>query len=607
MEKITFNENDPDLDFYSQINWNAGESKFVCFYPNNPVLVHLIDIEDPNLENFLNEIKDGNEIAVDFEWKPDHKGDRHPIALFQFCTSKGILIIQNSKPEKSPILETFLESNILFGKGTHVDKKKLFAMFGKHFNIEDIQNTWLIPYNISTNFEEMIEDLVGNPSAQFKDKKISRSDWSKRPLTSKQILYSAFDAYGIYLCYKVLKAKFKKPGIFDPSKQQKHKIKDTQQKQHKNVNENKGETWSSKVFRNERVFHLRFDPDVPLRGFEIFKEVKRDKPIFEEREIYNPMETLFSFMNATNKIKNNFCNLCNKSFDDIKLHCWVVHSDFIPHLYFPIQSDKFYGRIKEEVFIGNNAIHLEGHEFKCGICERKHNNVHKAYSHIRLDHIDYVKGNEEAQNLKVIDLFYDYFRVQGFLLTEPFPPTCKKCLLTFENEEELKHHVWVHHGLAVGDLWKHKPPYHEDDTFNELTYKLGVDALNKTIYGEVIEGIICCWDCRIGFDDPAELFIHLFHKHTFLACFSIHEIDFNYCFLLAHIPLVMQRVLHKYCYDNALAELCLANIFSQEDDDTIICNECNLTMNDSDEAWDHMIHKHLCLFFNKGRPVPIQE
>ena len=609
MEKIiTFNNGDPELDFYSKLNWNAGELCSVCFYKNKPVSVQLIDVEDQNLENLLNNINDGHEISVDFEWKPDKTGETHPISLFQFCSSKGILIIQNSKQEKSEILESFLNSNKFIGKGTHVDQKKLLEMFGKHFDIEDIQNTWLIPYDISTNFEEMIDTLVGPPCAQFKDKRISRSDWSQRPLSVKQILYSAFDAYGLYLAYKVLKEKYKQPGKLDPSKQHKHKSKDRTPRNQRREGDSKSETWSTKVFRNERAFHLRFDPDVPLRGTEIFKKVERDHPIFKERKDYNPMETLFYYMIATNKIKENFCCLCNQSFDDIKMHCWVSHNSFIPHLYFPIQTNKFYAKIKEEVKIGNESIHLGTDSFECSLCGRKSCNVHLAYSHIRLDHINLVKGDEDAEKLDVMDLFYNYFRVQDFLLTDPFPPTCKKCALTFMDEKELKYHVWVHHGLDVGGLWKHKPPYHEDDEFNTLTYNLGVDALNKTIYGEVIEGIICCWDCKIGFDTPAELFIHLFHKHTFMACFSTHEIDYQYCFLISRIPLIMQNVLQKYCYENAVTELTLASILAQDcNSDEVICNECKLSFHSQKEVWDHLIHNHLCLFFNKGKPVYIQE
>ena len=58
MEKIiTFNNGDPELDFYSKLNWNAGEICSVCFYKNKPVSVQLIDVEDQNLENLLNNSK----------------------------------------------------------------------------------------------------------------------------------------------------------------------------------------------------------------------------------------------------------------------------------------------------------------------------------------------------------------------------------------------------------------------------------------------------------------------------------------------------------------------------------------------------------------------
>jgi ribonuclease D len=71
-------------------------------------------------------------------------------------------------------------------------------MFDQVFVIEDIQENRIIPNGLPVNFVDLVN---GPPAAQFKDKIISSSDWSRPPLLTKQLLYAEFDAYAIFRVY----------------------------------------------------------------------------------------------------------------------------------------------------------------------------------------------------------------------------------------------------------------------------------------------------------------------------------------------------------------------------------------------------------------------
>ena len=95
IDEIKFGEGFPTLDDYENIPWEEGNTKIVNFFENQAVSVKLISSENLDLEENVNFLIDGSEIAVDFEWKPDDPGTNNPIALFQFCSSKGVLLIHN--------------------------------------------------------------------------------------------------------------------------------------------------------------------------------------------------------------------------------------------------------------------------------------------------------------------------------------------------------------------------------------------------------------------------------------------------------------------------------------------------------------------------------
>lgn len=185
--------------------WIEREERIVEFYPGEQVNVNVISINCSKITSKLNSLKDGNPICLDLEWKPEfNENEHHPIELFQFCSSKGILVIlnkENSKKVKK--LDTFLSSNEFFGKGLSVDRKKLNSQFGHDFMLEELEDR-LEKNNLPLHFSSAVAKLIGKLSYELKDKKITLSDWSERPLSIEQILYASYDVYAIYKCREKL-------------------------------------------------------------------------------------------------------------------------------------------------------------------------------------------------------------------------------------------------------------------------------------------------------------------------------------------------------------------------------------------------------------------
>ncbi|OHS99442.1 hypothetical protein TRFO_08369 [Tritrichomonas foetus] len=196
MKEIHFTKDDLPLSEYESLQWNLNETRSVEFFPNKLISVTLISTEIPNFEEHLNRIDDLNPIALDLEWEDE-------LCLFQFCSSNGVLIVRHPNGQGNELLKKFLSTHSFFAKGASNDKKQLMLKFGKDFheNIEDISLTRLKSYGHSENFIQMTIQFAGTPTADFKDIRITTSNWSQKVLTMRQVLYAAFDVVAIYECY----------------------------------------------------------------------------------------------------------------------------------------------------------------------------------------------------------------------------------------------------------------------------------------------------------------------------------------------------------------------------------------------------------------------
>lgn len=192
------------LSYYESIHWDLEETHGVEFFPGVVFQVLLTSTESPNFEQVLNSYDDGGKIALDLEWETE-------LCLFQFCSSKGVLIVRHPPGEGNEALREFLKAHKFYAKGIHNDKLQLKAKFGEDFaeNIEDIAQTRLVPYGHSETFMTMTVQFAGEPTAEFKDSRITTSDWSLPELSARQVLYAAFDVVALYQAYP----NFPPPGI----------------------------------------------------------------------------------------------------------------------------------------------------------------------------------------------------------------------------------------------------------------------------------------------------------------------------------------------------------------------------------------------------------
>lgn len=194
--KIHFGNEYPSFLSYQDLTWNLMEQYNIEFFPNEFYKVTLISTETPDLYDYLNGIVDGNKIAIDLEWENE-------LCLFQFCTSKGVLVVRHPNGPGNRILLEFLQHNKFFGKGMHNDFMHLTEKFNVDFKeeMEDIAMTRLIPYHYSENFMEMTLQFAGEPTDCFKNVVITKSNWEAKELSITQVIYAAFDVVAIFKAY----------------------------------------------------------------------------------------------------------------------------------------------------------------------------------------------------------------------------------------------------------------------------------------------------------------------------------------------------------------------------------------------------------------------
>ncbi|KAH0785486.1 3'-5' exonuclease family protein [Histomonas meleagridis] len=196
--EIHFGEGNPPYLSYLSTKWELLERHLIEFFPNDIYDVTLISTETPNLTEYLNKIIDGNPMAIDLEWETE-------LCLFQFCSSKGVLIIRHPDGPGNEDLCNFIKNNKFYGKGMWNDfihlKQKFNFDFHSLQNIEDIAKTRLVPYHYSENFREMTIQFAGKPTDEFKNPDITKSDWSVPSLSVTQVIYAAFDVVALFKSY----------------------------------------------------------------------------------------------------------------------------------------------------------------------------------------------------------------------------------------------------------------------------------------------------------------------------------------------------------------------------------------------------------------------
>jgi hypothetical protein len=567
------------LDALADVPWPAGQSSTVEFYVGIPVPVTVVDSTDPALPAYLSAFADDRPMGVDLEWKPDHGNAFNPIAVFQFCSTKGVLVVLNDLPGGTPALKAFLTAHHFFGKGMSYDHFKLRTMFECVFQIEDIQESRIIPHDLPVNFVDLVAQVIGLPVAQFKDKLVSSSDWSARPLSTKQILYSAFDAYATFRIYQVLRERFGEPDIIETDivmKRKKDKVPGGVRA--------KGSAVTVKLGKPKFDLTVQF---VDLLEYACLLRIN-EEDVFVERPSYGPQMSLFEYLRAYDEIEkvgDHFtCNLCHTPIDDPIDHAWMVHYDLIPAVYYPDQSPSYLESLLRQIHLANeHAEILADDKLKCRYCGKAQPSFHTFYTHCRLVHFD-ESATGPAPSPWALCL--EYLDRTG----KASHRECRICESAFATDADFEAHCWRSHGHEIAFLLKHRPVNYSDGTFASA-FRHGVVCLNEVTVGQICHGSIACGLCKIGFDDPGELFIHLFHRHTRLCAVSARAIDI-WPLPASALPPDLLDVLRRCCMGGALRALRDAGIFEGGR-----CAECRLELAGDDAAWRHAVALHLAVLF----------
>ena len=175
------------------------------FFPGVFTRVHYVLSSDLQKDH-LDYLEDGSRtVAIDTEWFPFGPMKHNcPPDVIQLATTKGCLIIhvQKSSLKKNwNLLKNFVNNHKFIEKGNS-DEIKMKTLLGKGitYDFENIEMTRLQPYMYSMNFMNMVRRFVGEPSYEFKDKKISKSRWNCLPMKQTQLVYAAFDVASLILC-----------------------------------------------------------------------------------------------------------------------------------------------------------------------------------------------------------------------------------------------------------------------------------------------------------------------------------------------------------------------------------------------------------------------
>lgn len=512
--EIHFGSGFPTLRSYRKLFWEPNVTRLVEFFPNKLVSVTLLYSNDPELFTKLSTLIDGNPISIDLEWAPDYIDNPNIIELFQFASSKGVIVVATINNQGYNNICNFLQTSQFYGKGTSSDIKRLYHATGINFDIEDIEKTRMIANNLTINFEAIVKQFAGDSCAQFKDHKTQRSNWNIRPLSILQVLYGAHDAHAMYIVYNEIIKIYGKEIKPEP-------VKSTPSK-----------TPKIRLFKALPIKYLDHLPDlsglqpvykekteVPLKQALFRLMRKTDKTIslpddcFEKypEEIMNvilkgkskesKISIIKQFQIALDMILYGIvkyngivfaCLSCERHFHEfyvLSQHCWDRHHPEV-----------------EEKFACNFPLMLMNYLLITKKVNCLPNFTHRAelIQNKDLPEDDYDEEEEERERIVVRPLSFN----EGEGLK------CYICDIQFNTFDELKIHCWhEHHDMLFGLFKEITQPKN-----NEQYHELGVLCINKLGMGDVdVNQMITCKICTQKISDPPKFFMHLFYKH--LNCY----------------------------------------------------------------------------------------
>lgn len=578
-EVIRFGPEHPTLRKLGEVFWEPGQTKMVEFWPDMLVPVTVLYSDSPALGESLQALLDGKPISIDLEWTNKSAASGRLIEIFQLASSKGVYVIANVDNKGLDELKAFLTSTPLIGKGNHEDRKRLLHCLSVTVQIEDIEITRLRPNRLSINFEQMVTDHLGNGCAKFKDRKMTLSDWSRRPLTVQQVLYAAYDAYAVHRVYGKL---FEKYGPLKPPEPQ------------------------AKVKKGKEKKQGRDKKNAPTEPIKIGVVSVADALAREETKelvINQPktaQEALFAFVQ-----KN-----CG-TVESVEA-CWREHYQDFPQTKLFDEGDMVNTAVAVD-FVLRGLGHCDfAGSFTCNVCEQKTFHAFREFC----CHVESVHKPSEVPlvPLDVKDLLFKFMIARGFV-NAPYTLTynglefqavevdadeeeeeereispvvfveangigCRLCPSErFESVEKLSDHCWENHW----DKFFHADACGKLKVLNRYrTCLLSLFCVNKLGLGRRVEGGIECSKC--GKVIAADFSKHVMREHQRYGILSADEYK--------QWPLKGQGIVgHSRFMELDLQSLHEHGMISDDENFCMICKKPVLC----DERLKHFLSRHIAL------------
>lgn len=619
--EIHFGGKNPKLHSYNKYNWLPGETRKIEFYPNVLTSVTLLYSSDPSLYDKLSTLIDGKPISIDLEWAQPYSHSPHPIELFQFSSSKGTIIVASDANKGYDQIAKFLHSSTFFGKGMSSDKKKLRQCCGESFDdIEDIETTRLLPNELPVNFEALTLMFLGHGTAQFKDHKVQRSDWSLRPLTILQILYGGHDSYAMLKVYEKIIEKYG-PEIKPYVKKKTEKEKKKKQKSKKD---------EDFIKKNREIHFIDLDDYFGKKHITLNYDLESDK-WFDEQPASLP-NLLYKYEVSQKK--------------DVKDEdsCFIENANEVLTFLLPTKTQEKKNKILERICLTSDLfllgiIHqLKDGTFSCQACDKHLYDPISLIQHSESRHcknsqpdhkldskdvllqyliaVNQVKGpfkvvfdKSELQNLTIQEAESDDEMQEeedcdiGKIYKDVITPRiynesdgikCLICNKDFDSVESLRNHCWLNHYDIFVKLATGKEIEKQKEGDDKILHQFGLFCINQLHMGTVSHGnlIIKCGLCKFCITTPAKFFMHAFFKHQEFAIVKKEQYNkwpirynlFNSSMIkqVKYIPEILN-------FD----ELDECKLYDKKQNK---CIECNKSFKNDEERADHFIKEHLIYF-----------
>ncbi|MDR2158325.1 MAG: HRDC domain-containing protein [Holosporaceae bacterium] len=158
----------------------------------------LVDTKN-SLDNCLQNLRNERIIAVDTEFIRE-KLDKPLLCLIQIAALQDVFLIDPTAVDISPLNNIFNDENVK--KVFHAARQDLEILSLHGINTKNFYDTQLYESILSENDNISYQSLILRYLGKKLKKNYSMSDWTKRPLSKKQLIYSSNDVFYLREAYQ---------------------------------------------------------------------------------------------------------------------------------------------------------------------------------------------------------------------------------------------------------------------------------------------------------------------------------------------------------------------------------------------------------------------